>query len=201
MASGPPVRPFWLAAASPPAVGAALPAHAEVAVLGAGIAGCLAALVLAQAGARVVVLDERHPGQGATGRSAGFLIRGTADHLARVAASLGDEGTLALWQYTVASLDALIALVDQDGLACGLRRPGGLVLALDADESRDLEASATLVGQIGSRGESGARATSRTARALPALRRAGSVPRMRCWIRRACAGRWRPPPSARARAS
>ena len=153
MASGPPVRPFWLAAASPPAAGAALPAHAEVAVLGAGIAGCLAALVLAQAGARVVVLDERHPGQGATGRSAGFLIRGTADHPARVATSLGDEGTLALWQYTVASLDALIALVDQDGLACGLRRPGGLVLALDADEARDLEASAALVGRVGSRGE------------------------------------------------
>ena len=153
MASGPPVRPFWLAAASPPAAGAALPAHAEVAVLGAGIAGCLAALVLAHAGARVVVLDERHPGQGATGRSAGFLIRGTADHPARVAASLGDEGTLALWQYTVASLDALIALVDQDGLACGLRRTGGLVLALDADEARDLEASAALVGRVGSRGE------------------------------------------------
>jgi glycine/D-amino acid oxidase-like deaminating enzyme len=46
-----------------------LPAHAEVAVLGAGIAGCLAALVLAQAGARVVMLDARQPGQGATGRS------------------------------------------------------------------------------------------------------------------------------------
>jgi glycine/D-amino acid oxidase-like deaminating enzyme len=101
----------------------------------------------------VVVLDARHPGQGATGRSAGFLIRGTADHPARVAESLGDAGTLELWQYTVASLDGLIALVESDGLACGLRRPGGLVLALDADEARDLEASANLVGRVGSPGE------------------------------------------------
>jgi glycine/D-amino acid oxidase-like deaminating enzyme len=153
VASGPPVRPFWLAASSPPPAGTALPAKAEVVVLGAGIAGCLAALVLARAGARVVVLDARHPGQGATGRSAGFLIRGTADHPARVATSLGDAGTLELWQYTGASLDALIALVDSDGLACGLRRPGGLVLALDADEARDLEASANLVARVGSASE------------------------------------------------
>ena len=152
MATGPPIRPFWLAA-SRRAAGAALPEHAEVAVLGAGIAGCVAALMLARGGARVVVLDARHPGEGATGRSAGFLIRGTADHPVRVAASLGEERTLQLWQYTVASLDALITLVGDEGFSCDLRRPGGLVLALDAEEARDLEASDRLVARVGSAGE------------------------------------------------
>jgi glycine/D-amino acid oxidase-like deaminating enzyme len=51
------------------------------------------------------------------------------------------------------SLDALIALVEGERISCGLRRPGGLVLALDADEARDLEASARLVGRVDSPGE------------------------------------------------
>jgi gamma-glutamylputrescine oxidase len=151
--SEPPVRPFWLAAAGARATDATLPVHAEVAVLGAGIAGCIAALTLARAGVRVAVLDARHPGEGATGRSAGFLIRGTADHPVHVAASLGEERTLELWQYTVASLDALIALVESERMSCGLRRPGGLVLALDADEARDLEDSARLVSRVEPPGE------------------------------------------------
>ncbi len=151
--SEPPVRPFWLAAAGARGTDATLPSHAEVAVLGAGIAGCIAALTLARGGVRVVVLDARHPGEGATGRSAGFLIRGTADHPVRVAASLGEARTLELWQYTVASLDALIALIEGEGVSCGFRRPGGLMLALDADEARDLEDSARLVGRVESPGE------------------------------------------------
>jgi glycine/D-amino acid oxidase-like deaminating enzyme len=160
--SEPPVRPFWLAAPNAADASTALPAHAEiavlpahaeVAVLGAGIAGCIAALTLARAGARVVVLDGRRPGEGATGRSGGFLIRGTADHPVQVAASLGEARTLELWQYTAASLDALMALVDDEWMTCGLQRSGGLVLALDADEARDLEASARLVGRVGPSGE------------------------------------------------
>lgn len=151
--SEPPVSPFWLTAARAGTGDPPLPAHADVAVLGAGIAGCVAAGVLARAGARVVVLDGRRPGEGATGRSAGFLIRGTADHPVRVAASLGEARTLELWQYTAASLDALIAMVESERMPCDLRRPGGLVLALDADEAHDLEASARLVGRVGPPGE------------------------------------------------
>jgi gamma-glutamylputrescine oxidase len=158
VASGPPVRPFWLAAAdvraaAARAVDATLPSHAEVAVLGAGIAGCIAALALARAGVRVVVLDARRPGEGATGRSAGFLIRGTADHPVRVAASLGEERALELWQYTARSLDGLIALIGDERLLCGLRRPGGLVLAVDSEEARDLDASARLIGRVEPPGE------------------------------------------------
>jgi glycine/D-amino acid oxidase-like deaminating enzyme len=70
-----------------------------------------------------------------------------------VAATLGEARTLDLWQYTAASLDALMALVDDERMSCGLRRSGGLVLALDADEARDLQASARLVGRVGPPGE------------------------------------------------
>ena len=128
---------------------AALPARADVAVIGAGIVGCVLALTLARRGVDVVVVDARGPARGATGRSAGFLIRGTADHLAHVAATLGRERALALWRYTEASLDALVHLAETEAIACGLRREGGLVLALDADEARALDASSALLGGWG----------------------------------------------------
>lgn len=114
-------------------------------MLGAGIAGCLASLRLADAGARVVTLEARTPGGGATGRSAGFLIRGTADHPDRAAAALGTDRALALWDYIEQSLDGLVTLVAADAGACGLQRHGGLVLALDGEEADSLAKSVSLL--------------------------------------------------------
>src|SRR6266545_747145 len=142
-------RPFWMpdvpdpeARGEPPS---RLPDRVDVAVVGAGIAGGVAALLLARAGASVALLDGRAPGRGATGRSAGFLIRGTADHPDRLAAAIGRERALALWRFTADSVELLVRLVDEERIDCALRRDGGLVLALDEDERRSVEASAGFV--------------------------------------------------------
>ncbi|MFQ5553026.1 MAG: NAD(P)/FAD-dependent oxidoreductase [Thermoplasmata archaeon] len=47
---------------------------ADVVVVGAGIAGTAVTYFLAEGGLRVVLVDRNFPGQGATGRSAGFLV-------------------------------------------------------------------------------------------------------------------------------
>lgn len=46
----------------------------DVALIGGGIAGAVAALTLAHGGLRVVVLEAATPGSGATGRSGGFIV-------------------------------------------------------------------------------------------------------------------------------
>lgn len=151
-------RPIWLADVDDPSGPGAppetMPARVGVVVVGAGIAGCVAALLLARGGADVAVLDRRAPGRGATGRSAGFLLRGTADHPERVAGAIGRERALALWRYTAASIDELVALLEEEKIDCGLTREGSLVLAVDDDERRLLEASCALVAPCGSAGES-----------------------------------------------
>lgn len=48
--------------------------HADVAIVGAGLAGASLALHLAQAGIGVVVLEARQPGWGASGRNAGHVL-------------------------------------------------------------------------------------------------------------------------------
>ncbi len=140
-------QPFWTRGVPDAGAAAPLRDRVDVAVVGAGVAGGVAALLLARAGARVAVLDGRSPGGGATGRSAGFLIRGTADHPERVAAVLGAGRARELWDFTRDSVEYLVQLLDAERIECGLRREGGLVLALDDDERRSVEASVDLVGE------------------------------------------------------
>ena len=52
--------------------------QADVCVVGGGIAGCSAALHLAQRGYRVALLEARFVGYGASGRSGGQTIFGLA---------------------------------------------------------------------------------------------------------------------------
>ncbi len=48
--------------------------RADAVVVGAGIAGTALTHFLSEGGLRVVLVDRNHPGRGATGRSAGFLV-------------------------------------------------------------------------------------------------------------------------------
>jgi glycine/D-amino acid oxidase-like deaminating enzyme len=69
-------EPLWSAEAAIPR--AALPARVEIAVVGAGFTGLSAAAILARAGAEVHVLEASTLGDGASGRSGGLALEGTA---------------------------------------------------------------------------------------------------------------------------
>ena len=66
-------RPYWWEDAPPTPAQGELPGRAEVAVVGAGYAGLLAARDLARRGIRTVVLDAQDPGFGAATRNHGMV--------------------------------------------------------------------------------------------------------------------------------
>ncbi len=121
------------------------PQGAEVAVVGAGLAGAVAALLLARGGVRVVVLERGRPGEGETGRSLGLLTPGLNESLDRVAEVLGASRALALWDFTSASLSFLGSLIAEEKVDCQLRSPGSLTLALSEAEARSLDDSFALL--------------------------------------------------------
>lgn len=70
------MNPFWLEDETPPRRATTLDGRVDVAIVGAGITGCSAALRLAEGGLRVRVHDARGVAEGASGRNGGFALSG-----------------------------------------------------------------------------------------------------------------------------
>src|SRR5438067_1816253 len=70
------VKPYWWEAAPPEDARDALPEHADVAIVGSGYCGLIAAIELARAGLRTAALDAGPLGFGASTRSGGMVSSG-----------------------------------------------------------------------------------------------------------------------------
>jgi gamma-glutamylputrescine oxidase len=92
----------------------------DVAVVGAGIAGCSTALHLAERGYRVVLLEGRKVGFGASGRSGAQLIFGYACGQEKIEKLVGQEAGSALWQVTADGLELVRDVVARYGIDCEL---------------------------------------------------------------------------------
>jgi gamma-glutamylputrescine oxidase len=91
---------------------------ADVVVLGGGIAGCSTALHLAQRGYRVVVLEARFVGYGASGRSGGQTIFGLAASQQSIAAQVGQDNARRLFDMSVEALDLTQSLIREHRIDC-----------------------------------------------------------------------------------
>ncbi len=83
----------------------------DVAVVGAGIAGCSAALHLAKRGYSVALLEARFVGYGASGRSGGQTIFGLATSQKALAAQVGPEDAHRLFDLSIEALDCTQELI------------------------------------------------------------------------------------------
>ncbi|HEX5504608.1 MAG TPA: FAD-binding oxidoreductase, partial [Thermomicrobiales bacterium] len=135
MSSGQPEPPsYWQATAPPSPGGDALPATADVAVIGGGVLGSSAAYWLARAGARPALLEQEAIGYGATGRNGGFVGVGTAAYYPTVIEDFGHDAARAIWGITVENQALVRQVVAEEELDCQYREPGTLGLVLDEAE-------------------------------------------------------------------
>jgi len=92
----------------------------DVAVVGAGIAGCSTALHLAERGYKVALLEGRTVGFGASGRSGAQLIFGYACGQEKIEKLAGREAGRAMWQVTADGLELVRDVVARYGIDCEL---------------------------------------------------------------------------------
>jgi len=92
--------------------------RADVAVIGGGIAGCSAALHLAQRGYKVALVEARFVGYGASGRSGGQLIFGLAPSQKALTAQVGRDDAHRLFELSIEALDSTRILIDTYAIAC-----------------------------------------------------------------------------------
>jgi glycine/D-amino acid oxidase-like deaminating enzyme len=123
------VNPYWLEDEAPVRAAATHAGRVDVAIVGAGVTGCSAALRLAEAGLTVRVHDARGVAEGASGRNGGFALRGGASRYDVARETYGAEQAAELWHWTERALDELAPLAGD-----AFRRTGSLRLAFDAEE-------------------------------------------------------------------
>jgi len=152
---------FSGAATEPPA------GHYDVAVIGAGFTGLGAARRLAMAGRKVVVLEAKAVGHGASGRNGGHLNNGLAHSYLAARDAFGRETAQAMYRAFDDGIDTIQRIIAEEGIACDFRRSGKLKLAskpghmdgitrnfealhAEVDPDTALLSRADLAGEIGS---------------------------------------------------
>ncbi|HKE94812.1 MAG TPA: FAD-binding oxidoreductase [Povalibacter sp.] len=94
--------------------------EADVCVIGGGIAGCSTALHLAERGYRVVLLEAKRTGWGASGRSGGQAIVGYACGQQKLIDALGMDDARKLWNISVEALELLRSRIERHAIDCDL---------------------------------------------------------------------------------
>lgn len=90
----------------------------DVCVVGGGIAGCAAALTLAERGYRVVLLEGQRLGWGASGRSGGQVMYGLAVEQTELEHQLGLQEARRVWQISLDGLEWLKARIRRHAIDC-----------------------------------------------------------------------------------
>jgi glycine/D-amino acid oxidase-like deaminating enzyme len=124
-------KPYWHDTTPPFTMASEDPVegHYDVAIVGGGFTGLSAALHLAKAGGRVVVLEGGTVGSGASGRNGGHLNNGIAHSYLAAKAHLGADRAKALYRAFDDSIDSIERIVREEKIDCAFRRSGKLKLA------------------------------------------------------------------------
>jgi glycine/D-amino acid oxidase-like deaminating enzyme len=131
--------PYWWDAAPPEtAVPRAPPPRGDVAIVGSGITGLNAALVLARAGRSVVVLDAEDLGYGASTRNAGYVGRSLKHSFGDLMRGHGVDYAVKVYREMQAAFDAVVERVRDEQIDCGFKICGRLVLTHTRRQYDDL---------------------------------------------------------------
>ena len=109
----------------------------DVCVVGAGLAGCSAALHLAQSGFKVVQLEEHRAGWGASGRSGAQAIHGVAAGQHKLDRLIGTQAARAVWDVSVEGLALMRELIARFAIDCDYT-PGYMLTAVKERHEHEL---------------------------------------------------------------
>src|SRR5207253_3241563 len=109
---------------------------ADVAIVGAGLAGITTAYLLAKAGKKVIVIDDGPPGGGETGRTTAHLTSEIDDRYFHIESLHGEDGAKIAAASQIGAIDKIEEIVHELAIDCDFRRVDGY-LFIDEAESQD----------------------------------------------------------------
>ncbi len=125
----------WTTAARPATPPISADQHADVCVVGAGIAGMTTAYLLAREGHSVVVLDDGVIGGGQTERTTAHLTCALDDRFTEIERLHGEAGLRLAAESHAAAIDTIERTVTSEGIDCAFARVDGYLVAPSAESS------------------------------------------------------------------
>ena len=112
--------------------------QADIAVVGGGVTGCVAAYLFARAGARVVLVEAHRIGRGSTAASTALLMQEPDVDLRDLAARYGSATARQVWTASRASVRGFIALLQRLRISAGLELTPSIYWTCDPRSAPDL---------------------------------------------------------------
>jgi glycine/D-amino acid oxidase-like deaminating enzyme len=121
---------YWLDTITiPTGTDSDLPEHVDVAIVGAGFTGLSAARALARKGANVAVFEAHTIGWGASSRNGGMVLTGMKLGIETLTKRYGTEATRRMYAASLASIDRVEQIVNEEQIDCDFSRCGHLEVA------------------------------------------------------------------------
>jgi glycine/D-amino acid oxidase-like deaminating enzyme len=139
---------YWLDTApkgSPERSKTTVDGRTEVAVVGGGLTGVVAALHLARKGAKVDLFEQHTVGFGASGRNGGMATTGLSIGIRQAVEKLGFDRAARLYGAYTEAIDLIEKLVTEEQIDCDFARTGKLSLASKPAHYQGFEKTAELL--------------------------------------------------------
>jgi len=123
--------------------------HADVCVVGAGIAGLSTAYMLSRAGKSVVVLDDGAIGGGQTARTTAHLSNVLSYRYYELEQIHGEEGAKLIAQSHTTAIDTIEAIASQEKIDCDFARLSGYLFPPDLQSTDEIKRELKAVHRAG----------------------------------------------------
>src|SRR6185312_8360877 len=142
-------RTYWLTTIQMPKGNASgpLPESVDVAVIGAGYTGLSAARTLAKRGLHVAVLESETIGWGASSRNGGMVLTGMKLGVNKLISMYGRERTQRMYAASLATIDCVEALINEEKIDCDFARSGHLEVACKQKHFDDYARQAEVIAR------------------------------------------------------
>jgi glycine/D-amino acid oxidase-like deaminating enzyme/nitrite reductase/ring-hydroxylating ferredoxin subunit len=121
----------------------------DVAVVGAGITGITAAILLKRAGKTVALLDSKRIVRGATGYTTAKVTAGHGVIYSQLRKTFGEDGARTYAESNQAAIERVDDLAREHGIECDFERKANYVVAEKPEESEQVEGEADAMKELG----------------------------------------------------